>query len=79
MTASPWARCNGHWPCAPPTDVEDVVAVAGRCEGIRQHNHENHAAYAIWPFRQYALGKPDQGRHCHFDRKNDSDDSKITV
>lgn len=50
--------CNGHMPCDPPTATETVVAVAGQYAGIRQHNHENHAAYAIWPFRQYAVGKP---------------------
>ena len=35
------------------------MAVAGDYAGIREHNHENHAAYAVWPFRQYAAGKPD--------------------
>lgn len=51
--------CNGHSPCTPPTNTSTVVAIAGQFQGIREHNHENHAAYAIWPFRQYALGKPD--------------------
>jgi hypothetical protein len=23
-----------------------------------QHNHENHAMYAVWPFRQYGVGRP---------------------
>lgn len=51
--------CNGHMPCYPPTNQSTIVAVAGQYAGIREHNHENHAAYAIWPFRQYAFGKPD--------------------
>lgn len=33
------------------------MAEAGIIEGIREHNHENHALYAVWPFRQFALGK----------------------
>lgn len=41
--------CNGHTPCSPPTNVSTVVAIAGQLsDAIRQHNHENHAAYAIW-------------------------------
>ena len=52
--------CNGHTPCAPPTGSEPVVAIAAApwIRGIRQHNHENHALYAVWPFRQFAAGKP---------------------
>lgn len=50
--------CNGHTPCSPPTESATVVAIAGQSDGIREHNHENHAAYAIWPFRQYAISKP---------------------
>jgi hypothetical protein len=51
--------CNGHTPCSPPTNVSTIVAIAGQLsDAIRQHNHENHAAYAIWPFRQYGVGKP---------------------
>eukprot|EP01046_Picozoa_sp_COSAG06_P055662 COSAG06_NODE_10301_length_1707_cov_2.454596_1_plen_242_part_00 len=51
--------CNGHMPCYPPTNQSTIVAIAGDYAGIREHNHENHAAYAVWPFRQYAVGKPD--------------------
>lgn len=36
--------CNGHMPCAPPTNTSKIVAIAGQYEGIRQHNHENQAA-----------------------------------
>lgn len=39
--------CNGHMPCAPPTNTTRIVAVAGQYSGIRQHNHENQAAYAV--------------------------------
>ena len=45
-------------PCYPPTNQSTIVAIAGDYAGIREHNHENHAAYAVWPFRQYAVGKP---------------------
>jgi hypothetical protein len=51
--------CNGHEPCLPPTNSSTIVAIAGQYAGIRQHNHENQAAYAIWPFRQFAVGKPE--------------------
>ena len=51
--------CNGHMPCYPPTNKSTIVAIAGDYAGIREHNHENQACYSIWPFRQYAVGKPD--------------------
>eukprot|EP01044_Picomonas_judraskeda_P018425 COSAG03_NODE_3656_length_1895_cov_11.168151_2_plen_265_part_00 len=50
--------CNGHMPCYPPTNKSTIVAIAGDYAGIREHNHENQACYSIWPFRQYAVGKP---------------------
>ena len=34
------------------------MGVAGVWHGIREHNHENHADYAIWPFKIYGVDKP---------------------
>lgn len=35
-----------------------AIGLTGEVLPAHQHNHENHALYAVWPFRQYGLGKP---------------------